>query len=130
MWKFRPEPEQWTIHEIVIHIVDSEANSYIRCRRLIAEPGKDLMAYDENRWAQELEYHEQDTDEALSLFRWLRKRSYELIKQLPEHVWTHQSFHPELGVTTMEDWLETYERHIPEHVDQMDAVFRRWQQQL
>ena len=39
MWQFRPAPDRWTIHEIIIHITDSEANSYIRCRCLIAEPG-------------------------------------------------------------------------------------------
>jgi hypothetical protein len=25
MWQFRPAPECWTIHEITVHIADSEA---------------------------------------------------------------------------------------------------------
>ena len=33
MWQFRPTPDRWTIHETIIHIADSEANSYIPCRR-------------------------------------------------------------------------------------------------
>ena len=45
MWQFRDEHGCWSIHEHVVHIADSEANSYIRCRRLIAEPGLSLMAY-------------------------------------------------------------------------------------
>lgn len=49
MWTFKPSPDRWSIHEIVIHIADSEANSYVRCRRFIAEPDTDLMAYDEMR---------------------------------------------------------------------------------
>ena len=59
MWLFRDEHGCWSVHEHLIHIADSEVNSYIRCRRLIAEPGKELMAYDENVWADSLRYHEQ-----------------------------------------------------------------------
>ena len=51
MWHFRDEHGCWSIHEHLVHITDSEVNSYIRCRRLIAEPGEPLMAYDENGWA-------------------------------------------------------------------------------
>ena len=51
MWDFRDEHGCWSIREHIVHIADSEANSYIRCRRLIAEPGQPLMAYDENGWA-------------------------------------------------------------------------------
>jgi hypothetical protein len=42
MWQFRPSLDQWSIHELIVHIADSEANSYIRCRRFIAEPGEPL----------------------------------------------------------------------------------------
>lgn len=33
MWQFRPAPSEWSIHEIVVHIADSEAASFFRCRR-------------------------------------------------------------------------------------------------
>ncbi len=126
MWQFKPAADEWSIHEIVVHITDSEANSYVRCRRLVAEPGRDLMAYDENRWARDLAYEQQSVDDALELFRWLRARSYRLVKTLPDRVWQHQAFHPEDGMITLEDWLDTYERHVPEHVSQMDAVYEKW----
>ena len=69
MWQFRPASDRWTIHEIIIRITDSEANSYIRCRRLIAEPGSTVLGYDEIKWARDLDYHSQSTDDALELFR-------------------------------------------------------------
>ncbi len=128
MWQFKPSEDEWSIHEILIHITDSEANSYIRCRRFIAEPGSTLMAYNENQWARELHYHDQSVEEALELFRWLRKQSYQLIKSIPESTWNQETYHPESGVITMDDWLETYERHIPEHIAQMDVILERWQQ--
>ena len=65
MWQYKPGPGRWSIHQILLHIVDSEANSYVRCRCFLAEPGKTIMAYDENRWAEKLHYHDQRTQEAL-----------------------------------------------------------------
>ena len=50
MWQFRPTSERWTIHEIIIHIADSEANSFVRCRRFLAEPGSTVLGYDEMIW--------------------------------------------------------------------------------
>jgi hypothetical protein len=127
MWQYRPAPDRWTIHEIVVHITDSEANSYIRGRRFIAEPGTQIAAYDEMRWATALGYHEQSTDDALELFKWLRGNTYELIKSLPAEVWRNTLDHSEVGLMTMDDWLDTYERHIPDHIAQMQAVYEAWQ---
>ena len=126
MWRFKPSPERWSIHEIVVHLADSEANSYVRCRRLIAEPGQSVMAYDENRWAEYLRYHDQSTQEALELFKWLRLESYRLIRPLPEPVWSNSVFHPEHGNYTLDDWLVIYERHVREHVRQMQANYQAW----
>ena len=127
MWQCRDEHGCWSIHEHVVHITDSEANSYIRCRRLIAEQGQPLMAYDENLWASSLDYHEQSIEDALMLFKWLRHKSYTLIRSLPETVWAHTSFHPENGETSLDDWLGTYERHVPEHIEYMRENLQAWQ---
>ncbi len=129
MWQYRAAPDSWTIHEIIVHIADSEANSYTRCRRLIAEPGSTVMAYDEMAWAQRLNYHLQSPDTALELFKQLRAASYALIKALPETTWAHTIVHPENGVMTMDDWLDVYERHVPEHLTQMRKVYEAWREQ-
>ena len=126
MWQFRPAPDRWTIHEILVHIADSEANSYVRCRRAIAEPGQAVMAYDEMRWAVELRYQDQSPEEALKLFKWLRIKSYRLIRALPDSAWSNTIYHPENGTMTLEDWLDVYERHAPEHVAQMQANYEAW----
>ena len=126
MWQFRDEHGCWSIHEHVIHITDSEANSYVRCRRLIAEPGRALMDYDENQWATALDYHEQDIDDTLYLFKWLRGKTYTLIKSLPESTWANTAYHPENGDTTLDDWLDIYEAHVREHVEYMRQNLKAW----
>jgi hypothetical protein len=129
MWQFRPAPDRWTIHEIIVHITDSEANSFVRLRRLIAEPGSTVLGYDEPVWAVALTYHEQSPEDAMELFRWLRGNSYKLLVAQPDEVWSHTVTHTENGLTTMDDWLTTYDRHVTDHIDQMDGVYQAWRQQ-
>jgi hypothetical protein len=131
MWKWKPAPEKWSIHEIIIHIADSEANSYVRCRRFVAEPGTGVYGYNENEWAKHLHYHEQSTDDALLLFKALRKSSFDLIKKLDENVWqTATIMHSENGLMTFEDWLRIYEEHVPVHIRQMKRNLEAWRQHV
>lgn len=126
MWHFKPGSNQWSIHEVIVHITDSEANSYIRCRCFIAEPGKSIMAYDQDAWSEKLKYHDQSTDAAIKLFALLRASTYDLIKNLPEIIWASTVFHPEHGTITMDDWLVMYANHIPVHIKQMERIFEAW----
>ena len=128
MWQYRSAVDDWTIHEILVHITDSEANSYVRCRRFVAEPGKSLMAYDENQWARVLHYHNLEVETAVSLFKWLRQSSYELIQTLPDGVWQNEAHHSERGQMSFDDWLDTYCRHVPDHIAQMERIYQAWQQ--
>jgi hypothetical protein len=127
MWQYRSAVELWTVHEILVHIADSEANSFIRLRRLIAEPGQAVLAYDENVWARQLDYQSQSAADALQLFRWLRHNSYVLVKRLPAATWANTIQHPENGLMTMDDWLDVYARHVSDHIAQMDRIHLEWQ---
>ena len=126
MWDFRDEHGCWSIREHLVHIADSEVNSYIRCRRFIGEPGQPLMAYDENAWAATLRYSEQDPRNAVELFRLLRHQTYVLITTLPNSAWSNACYHPENGDMTLDDWLDVYEAHIPEHLGFMQENYDAW----
>lgn len=126
MWQYRLAPNDFTIHEILVHIADSEANSYVRCRRFIAEPGSVVMGYDEAGWARKLEYHAQSVEDAIGLFSRLRSATYLLIRDLPQEPWTHTVEHSENGTMTMDDWLKVYTSHVPEHIAQMERVYQAW----
>ena len=84
------------------------------------------MGYDEMGWARRLDYHAQSPDVAVELFRWLRATSYLLVAHQPEAVWAHTVEHSDAGTMTMDDWLDTYARHVTDHVAQMQAVYDDW----
>ncbi len=52
----RPGPDEWSAREVVHHLADSEATSYIRLRRLLAEDDPVIYGYDEAEFARRLHY--------------------------------------------------------------------------
>ena len=129
MWQFKPGPDKWSIHEIIIHIADSEANSFTRCRKIIAENGGTIIAYNQDKWSSSMMYHDQNTYDALELFRFLRKMTYDLLVKLPEKTWANYAMHEVDGKLNLDRWLEIYEAHIPGHINQMKMVYDKWLEQ-
>ncbi len=43
-----------------------------------------------------------------------------------DSVAAHTVNHSKNGKMTFDDWLNVYERHIPEHVEQMQKVYGEW----
>lgn len=129
-WLFQPAPHEWSVHEVIVHLADSETNSYLRARRLVAEPGLPLMAYDQDVWAKKLDYHAQNTDDALALTRLVRQMTYDLIKDLPDEAWTHSVVHPEYEAPyTFGEWLRIYAEHPRVHAEQITNNHALWKAQ-
>ena len=116
---YKPAPEKWSAHEIIVHIADAEANSYVRMRKALAEPGTMIFAYDQDKWAANLNYTGSDYADYLELFRLLRKLTYEKVKNMPESDWNKQYNHPEYGLVDLNRWLDIYAAHISGHIEQI-----------
>jgi hypothetical protein len=126
-WKFRPAPGEWSIHEVIVHLADSETNSALRARLLAAEPGRLVMAYDQDKWAIALNYHDQDVDDALQFTKYARLTTYKWLKTLPEEVFSNTVIHPEyVQPYSFEKWLNIYVGHIPAHIAQIEANYEAW----
>lgn len=126
MWLHKPSQDRWSIHEIILHLADSEASGYVRCRRYIAEPGSPIPQFDAARWAGSLGYFHQSTREALEIIRRLRRMTYQLLATLPDPVWQHTIESSGGGGITLEQWVEIQERHIPHHIEQMRHNYEAW----
>lgn len=127
MWKFKPSSKEWSIHEIIIHLADMEANAYVRLLKALAEPGGTIMPLDQNAWTENLFYDEQDSKTALEVFKWLRIKTYNTLKMLPQQRWDNYMNHPESGTVTLMDWLDNYEDHGRVHVAQIKRIHNQWE---
>lgn len=130
MWEFKPSAGRWSIHEILVHIADSEANAFVKCRKLIAQPGKSVNDYDQDVWSEALHYRKQSLDAALELFKLLRQNTYTLIKEIPDTTWSNATGYGGEGIVTLDHWLEIYANHVTDHIKQMKMNYAEWQKQL
>lgn len=126
-WDYKPSARDWSVHEIIVHMADSESMAALRVRKLIVEPGTTLMVYDEDKWAGALDYQRQDVDDSLQLIRLARRSTYRLLRTLGDDVFSHTVKHPEYAEPyTFERWLDIYARHIPDHIAQIQQAFGAW----
>ena len=119
---FKPAPDRWSVRTIVCHLADSEMVAGMRFRQVIAEPNATLQSFDQDAWANNLDYSRRKISQALETFRRVRSDTYELLKDLPEEAYSRKGTHTEHGEMTLLDLLKTYAEHAEGHVRQIQGV--------
>jgi hypothetical protein len=115
-------PDGWSARQIIHHVADSEAQSYARLRRLVAEPeGSIIQGYDENLWATapQLGYETAPVENSIAIFAAVRAGSLDIVKRLQESDLEKSGVHSESGHYTIAKWLEGYSKHPVDHGDQL-----------
>lgn len=114
-----PIAGKWSAAEIVHHLADSEMNSAIRLRKLLAEKYPVVQGYDQDEWARVLHYGERPIEPALAAFRAARESTQQLLERMTESQWHHLGWHSDAGSYHVERWLEIYAAHAHGHADQI-----------
>lgn len=112
----RPIPGTWSVQEVVMHLMDSDLVGSDRMKRVIAEPGSTLLAYDENKWVQHLGYDDADAKAACEVFRLNRKMTAAILRRLPDGVFRQTGTHTERGVESLEMLVDGYIEHARHHM--------------
>jgi hypothetical protein len=115
----RPFPGKWTAAEIVHHLADSETQSAIRFRKLLAEPHPVIQGYDQDAWAVRLHYNDRPIEPSLTAFSAARESTAQLFRHMSEEDWRHLGWHTEAGSYHSERWLEIYADHAHNHAAQI-----------
>ncbi|MEY2478317.1 MAG: hypothetical protein QOG87_3632 [Actinomycetota bacterium] len=115
----RPAPGEWSAREIVHHLADSETNSYIRLRRLLAEDAPAIVGYDQDGWARQLAYDRRAIEPSLAVFSAVRASSSELLLAVDEDAFARAGTHDEHGTYSVATWLDLYAVHAHDHADQI-----------
>jgi hypothetical protein len=110
---------EWTVAQNVHHLVDSHANSYVRCKLIATEDRPTLKPYDQDAWAALPDAQQADIQVSLAILRGLHRRWVQFWGSLPEDAWERAGLHPESGVVTLERMLRTYADHGEGHLDQI-----------
>ncbi|MGC1419571.1 MAG: DinB family protein [Acidimicrobiales bacterium] len=113
---------EWSTRQIVHHLADAEAESYLRLRRLLVGPeGTAITAWDEAAWAasDRLGYAQRPVENALSLVAALRATNAEVLARMDDADLSRWGEHTQFGRYSVSQWLEIYTRHARDHARQI-----------
>lgn len=119
---YQPEPGKWNIKQITAHVADTEIVAAVRFRRIIAEENPTLEAFDQNAWADRLDYTKRKSSHSLEMFRRVRLNNYELLRGLPAEAFGRTGNHTERGVVTLLDLVKIFAGHPESHALQIRRV--------
>jgi len=119
---FKPEGGTLSIRQIVCHLSDAEAVAVMRLRHVIAEDNPPLANFDGDAWAVKLDYSRRKISQPLETCRRLRTENYELLKEMPEEVFSRIGTHSKDGVLTLRQLVEGGAKHLEEHVREIQTI--------
>jgi hypothetical protein len=119
---FRPTPDAWSLRQIVAHLADAEIVGCQRFRRTLAEENPTILWFDEQAWAEKLDYGRRKYSQSLETFRRVRGENYELLRNLPEEAWSRPCQHSRQGPMTLHTLLRIYAEHAEGHALQIRRV--------
>jgi hypothetical protein len=117
----KTDNEGWSPRQVIHHMADSEAQSYARLRRLLAEPGTLIQGYDEGLWAENstLGYRTSEIQAPLAVIKAVRQSSFELLTRISEAELNNSGTHSESGPYSIHNWFSSYINHPIDHANQI-----------
>lgn len=112
----RPGPGKWSIHEVVVHCLDSDLISIERMKRIVAMEQPALLACDESAFIDRLLPHQQSIDESLLMLRLARRQWARTLAELTDEQLDRIGVHDEDGPMTVRDMVPRYTQHLKHHI--------------
>ncbi len=124
---FRPTPTDWSIREILAHLVDDEMYvNRLRLERIVKEDKPHLAPHDEKKWYANRNTSRDRRNELLADFARQREASLMMIKMLRESDWARMGFQPEYGEFSAEGWLSYWVKHDVLHLEQIESNLKKF----
>jgi len=114
----------WTVRQLVHHIADSHANSYIRVKLALTEAAPTINAYDEAAWAR-LPDSSLPVEVSLPLVSAIHIRLVSLLETMTESDFEKSFKHPERGPVTLANNLALYAWHSRHHTAHITRLRER-----
>jgi uncharacterized damage-inducible protein DinB len=119
----KPGPNQWSIHEILAHLADSELVFAHRLRQALADKQPSFAATDQEAWAKELGYLETLPAEMVALYALLRRSNVRLLRRLKPADWEKGGFDPDQQRTvTVRELAQAIIDHDRHHLREIEAL--------
>lgn len=118
----QPTPGKWSVAEILAHLADAELVFGYRIRTILGAPGTPIQAFDQDKWAQAMNYGKADARKALERFSAFRKANLDLLESLSPAQWKYHGMHAERGEESIETIAKLCAGHDINHLKQIEKI--------
>ena len=118
--KWKPPTQNWSILEIVCHLVDEEVEDFRRrVQMTLEDPSQEWASINPEIWAVERKYNEQNLQEKVQAFVAERTKSIDWLEGLSGADWNKAYQHKHFGPMRAGDLLVAWTAHDQLHVRQI-----------
>jgi DinB superfamily len=114
----RPAPGEFSLAEVVGHLVDAELVSSTRYRWILAQDEPMLPGYEQDDWVRVSGYAEADPGELIEVFRVVRRINLELWRRTPPALRSRVGHHSERGPESYDLSFRLVAGHDRLHLEQ------------
>lgn len=120
---YKPSPEKWSIRQQLAHLADAELQMGARFRWSAAEPGKPIVAFDQDKWAATARYSTVSAEVSLATFTAVRRWTIDFVKRLtPAEREAAFVQHEERGKETLQRLMTMMAGHDLNHLKQIEEL--------
>jgi uncharacterized damage-inducible protein DinB len=119
-----PAPGKWSIRQIIAHLADTEMVYGYRIRKILADPGKPIEAYDQDTWARSNRYSRHSVKQDLESLEAMRRMNLEFYKRLAPDEWEIFGVHAERGKESLRHVMRMIAGHDINHLGQIESIRR------
>jgi DinB superfamily len=112
-----PIPNTWSLHQIAVHMMDSDLIGCDRMKRIACMDKPLLVGYDETAFSQLPGSNDIDTYEAIDIFARNRRMFAIILRHLPDAAFERVGIHTEKGKVTLEEMVQSYIQHLNGHLE-------------
>ena len=117
---YKASPEKWSIRQQVAHLADAELQMGARFRWAASEPGKQIVAFDQDLWAATCKYEQTALDLSLATFTATRRWTVDFVRRLtPGEREAAFIMHSERGKETLQRLMTMMAGHDLNHLKQI-----------
>lgn len=117
-------PDKWSVRFILHHLADSETVHFDRLRRVISEPRQVVWGYDQDAWAQRLDYTHLPLDVSRRVYEPIRAAIIHYAGLHYERNGGIEFVHSVTGVRTLRYQFDDVASHNEHHLGQIRAALR------
>ncbi|OZB95374.1 DinB family protein [Paenibacillus sp. XY044] len=119
--EWKPSPDQWSVKEVVAHLVDSSLVHSVRIRKIIAESEQPLLLYNQDAWVSSSRANQGSLSDILTAFDGLLTYNALFYGRISEADWSKTG--PNQGQTiSVSELFEGFIRHVRTHIAQIERI--------